>query len=162
LNFNAGQIIGNAALVAICDPSTAACASDFTVAMGPASANIVIDVTGYLASSGLQVYTVTPCRAVDTRFSTGVLPVSGTRSFSVVGTLANQGGQPTCGIPYGAQAVFLNVVAVGPSATGYLTVYPWPETLPNASTLNFAAGQTLGNGTLVPICNRSTTTCTSD
>jgi hypothetical protein len=48
LNFSAGQTVANGVLVPICDTSTVSCDFDFTVTMGPASAHIVIDVTGYL------------------------------------------------------------------------------------------------------------------
>jgi len=109
-----------------------------------------------------QIFTIAPCRAVDTRIAGGPIPSSSSRSFNVVGTLANQGGQSTCGIPSNAQAVFLNIVAVSPSAAGYLTVYPYPGPLPATSTLNFGAGQNLANGALSPICDSSTTTCSSD
>jgi hypothetical protein len=56
-------------------------------------------------------------------------------------------------VPSGGKAVFINVVAVNPSAEGHLTVHPYPSPLPLASTLNFSVGQTVANGVLVPICN---------
>jgi subtilisin family serine protease len=49
LNFVARRTISNGVMVPICDTSTASCTADFTVTMGPAAANLVIDVTGYLA-----------------------------------------------------------------------------------------------------------------
>jgi hypothetical protein len=39
----------------------------------------------------------------------------------------------------------VNVTATAPIAGGWLTVYPSDQTLPTASNLNFAAGQTLAN-----------------
>jgi hypothetical protein len=49
LNFSVGQTIANGVLIPICDEDViATCDADFTVTMGPASADIVIDVTGYL------------------------------------------------------------------------------------------------------------------
>jgi subtilisin len=48
LNFSAGQTIANGVLVSICDTSTTSCTADFTVTMGPAAADLVIDITGYL------------------------------------------------------------------------------------------------------------------
>jgi hypothetical protein len=82
----------------------------------------------------------------------------------VAGSFASQGGQPSCGIPSPtAKGVFINVVAVAPSAAGHLTVYPWPSSLPLASTLNFSAGQTIANGVLIPICNEDViATCDAD
>ncbi|MDP1804746.1 MAG: hypothetical protein Q8K72_06245, partial [Acidimicrobiales bacterium] len=45
----------------------------------------------------------------------------------------------------GASAVVLNVAVTGPTATGYLTVFPMGEPVPLASNLNFAAGDTVPN-----------------
>ena len=115
-----------------------------------------------LAAGPDLIFPIPPCRAVDTRVVGGPIPNSGSRGFDVVGTLANQGGQSTCGIPSNAQAVFLNIVAVSPTAAGYLTVYPYPGPLPATSTLNFVAGQNLANGALSPICDPTSTTCSSD
>jgi hypothetical protein len=42
-------------------------------------------------------------------------------------------------------AVALNVTAVNASAESYLTVFPGRTTAPNASNLNFLAGQTIAN-----------------
>jgi hypothetical protein len=45
LNFSAGETIANGVVVPICDTATTDCTpGDFTVTMGPASADIVIDV----------------------------------------------------------------------------------------------------------------------
>ena len=114
------------------------------------------------AGGPYDAFTIMPCRAVDTRYSSGTIPAGGSRAFSVVGTLVNQGGQSACGVPSGAQAVFVNVVVIGPSAAGHLTLYPSPGPLPLTSTLNFAADQTIANGALVPICDPGTTVCASD
>ena len=114
-------------------------------------------------ASGFKSFTVTPCRLVDTRLSGGAIPANGFRSFLAAGPLRNQGGAADCAVPSGpAKAVYINVVAVGPSGPGYLTVHPYPLPVPLASTLNFSAGQTIANGVLVPICDTSAFTCTAD
>jgi hypothetical protein len=41
--------------------------------------------------------------------------------------------------------VVVNVTATQPSTGGYLTVWPSGEARPNASNLNFTAGQTIPN-----------------
>jgi hypothetical protein len=48
LNFTTGQTIANGVLVPTCTPA-GSCAFDLNITMGPASAHVVIDVTGYLA-----------------------------------------------------------------------------------------------------------------
>jgi hypothetical protein len=106
-----------------------------------------------------KTFTVQPCRVLDTRTSSpaGPIPANGTRSILLTGDLTNggtvnQGGAAACGVPDTATGVFVNVVAVMATGPGFLTVYPFSTTLPLASTLNFATGQTIANGVLVPIC----------
>ena len=55
------------------------------------------------------------------------------------------------GVPAGAKAVFINVTAVGPFATGFLTVYPNSAAMPNASNINYTAGNTVPNLVMVPL-----------
>jgi len=43
-------------------------------------------------------------------------------------------------VPLGAFAVVVNITAVNPTASGYLTAYAAGQTLPLASTVNFIAG----------------------
>src|SRR5262249_12504978 len=110
-----------------------------------------------------KTFTVSPCRIIDTRFAGGPIPANGSRSFLVTGALSGQGGATDCLVPRElTKAVYVNVVAVSPAAVGYFTVYPYGSILPVASTVNFAAGQTIANGVLVPICDASTGTCTYD
>ncbi|HWG73634.1 MAG TPA: hypothetical protein VG184_06235, partial [Acidimicrobiales bacterium] len=49
------------------------------------------------------------------------------------------------GVPTAATAVVLNVTAIDPAATGYLTVYPSGEVPPTASNLNYRAGRVVAN-----------------
>jgi hypothetical protein len=51
----------------------------------------------------------------------------------------------TAGVPTDAVAAVLNVTVVNPSASGFVTVWPCGEPQPNASNLNFVAGQTVAN-----------------
>jgi hypothetical protein len=44
-----------------------------------------------------------------------------------------------------ASAVIANTTVTGPTAPGFLTVYPTGAPVPNASTLNFAANQNVPN-----------------
>ena len=45
------------------------------------------------------------------------------------------------GIPAGAGAVVMNVTVTGTQGAGFLTLYPCDGSRPNASNLNFVAGQ---------------------
>ncbi len=52
-------------------------------------------------------------------------------------------------------AVVLNVTVTAPTASGFLTVYPDGESMPNASNINFAAHQSVPNLVTVPVINGS-------
>jgi hypothetical protein len=54
-----------------------------------------------------------------------------------------------CGIPASARSVSLNVTAVAPAAVGNLRFFPGDGVAPNASTLNFGAGRTRANNSIV-------------
>jgi ELWxxDGT repeat protein len=90
-----------------------------------------------------------------------------TRSGSKVGALDGSGAAytlqvtGTAGVPYhGVAAVSLNVTAVSTEAGnegGYVTVYPC-GTKPEASNLNFTAGQIIPNAVVAPV-SASGTVC---
>jgi hypothetical protein len=56
------------------------------------------------------------------------------------------------GVPGGADAVVLNVTATGPpTALSFLTIWPTGQPRPNASSLNFQAGQVIPNAVTVQL-----------
>ena len=78
-----------------------------------------------------------PFRALDTRQAGQVMLGPGeTRTLNVLGV----GGVPARGVG----AVALNVTAA-PTEVGFLTIWPDGRAMPNASSLNFVAGQTVPN-----------------
>ncbi len=83
---------------------------------------------------------IAPCRLVDTRPSTLVgnratpLDAGQVADFAVWGTNGN------CTVPSSATGIATNVTAVGPTASGYLTVYPGDVARPTTSNLNFVPG----------------------
>ncbi len=88
---------------------------------------------------------VTPFRITDTRTGSG-LPNAGTTLTTAAPTLNVQvTGVGTAPVPATASAVVLNVTAVGPQSSGFLTVYPEGTTLPLVSNLNYVAGQNVAN-----------------
>jgi subtilisin family serine protease len=96
-------------------------------------------------TSAASLYTVTPCRLLDTRDPIGTwggpaLSAGSARTFSVAGR---------CGIPAGAKAVSVNVTVAGPTSPGFLTLYPGATPLPSVSTINYSPGQTRANNAIV-------------
>jgi PQQ-like domain len=97
------------------------------------------------AAPPLDFYTLTPCRAVDTRQVTGpsggpALAGGGARrSFPITGQ---------CGVPSDAQAVAVNVTVVSPAGAGDLRLGP-SGFAAQTSALTFGAGQTRANNAVV-------------
>jgi hypothetical protein len=92
-------------------------------------------------------HTLTACRIVDTRDAPGpygspALAANSTRTFVLAGQ---------CGIPPTARSVAANVTAVQASSTGHLTFFRGGSAVPSTSTLNFRAGLTRANNTILPL-----------
>ncbi|WP_370414082.1 hypothetical protein [Streptomyces fradiae] len=92
---------------------------------------------------------LTPARLMDTRSGLGTakskVGPGEIRPLQVAGV----GGVPQSGLT----AVVLNVTATNPTAGGFVSAYPSSTYRPSASSLNFAAGQTVSNLVTVPVVN---------
>jgi hypothetical protein len=99
----------------------------------------VYRVTSTTGNPALSFFTVSPCRALDTR-SSSPLTNGAPRTVTLGGT---------CGVPADAQSVAVNVTVVNPTAAGFLTLYPTGQNPPLASTQNFTAGQTRANNAVL-------------
>jgi hypothetical protein len=103
-------------------------------------------IGGWTPTAGpLRLYTLTPCRIVDTRNAAGpwggpALAAGASRSFVIAGQ---------CGVPADALAVTLNVTVTTATAAGSLTVYPGTGVVPGTSTVFFAAGRTRANNVTI-------------
>ncbi|HEX7537182.1 MAG TPA: hypothetical protein VF391_09275 [Dermatophilaceae bacterium] len=122
-----------------------------TVSTTPIAATISITRPGQVIPMAASGFTgSSPTRVLDTRAGIGA-PTAKLGADATL-TLALPD------LPDGATAVALNVTATGPTAAGYLTVYPGDATRPTASNLNFVAGQTIPNLVLVPVGPGNTVT----
>jgi hypothetical protein len=142
LNALTGTVTANAAIV----PAGTAGSID-VFASNPT--NLVIDVNGYfapMATGGLSLYGVTPCRVLDTRLPSGSPPIT---SLDVAVSAT------ACGIPSAAQADVLSVTVVPPGPLGYMTLWPQGQTMPVASTLNALDGAVTSNLAIVPTLDGS-------
>jgi hypothetical protein len=110
---------------------------------------------GYFApqtSSGLNFYSVSRGRVLDTRqaaqfpspFGAPALAAGETRTIPVPSS--------TCGIPPTAAAFALNFTAIPPTPgyLGLLTTWPAGQSRPNAWTLNSYTGTVVANAAIVP------------
>jgi len=107
---------------------------------------------------------VQPCRLLDTRQVGGAFGNGETRPYDVWGAdLSNQGGAAfDCGVSSSAVAVHVTLHAVGPSDYGFVRAWPYGAGEPNATLLNYAAGQSISNSTALAICNSSVASCLFD
>jgi hypothetical protein len=107
--------------------------------------DLVIDVNGYFAppgAGGLSLYTVAPCRVLDSRLPAGTPPLSDTRDVNVTAS--------PCGVPATARAFVFNATVVPPGFLGYITTWPQGQTRPLAATLNAYDGAVTNNMAIVP------------
>jgi 5'-nucleotidase len=97
---------------------------------------------------------LTPARLLETRDVEGFTTIDG--DYEATGRLV--AGQVLMldvagrgGVPANAESVFLNVTAVSPSAAGFITVFPCNIARPNASNVNYFAGQIVPNAVLAKL-----------
>lgn len=106
--------------------------------------DVLIDVTGYFSTAVHTNYQPSsPLRFVDTR-STSALDTRPT---------ARQKLEPPTVVPqkvlFAVTTAIVNVTATDVESDGWLAVFPCDRPVPSTSTLNFVAGQTVANTTLV-------------
>jgi hypothetical protein len=141
LNSSTGAVTANAAIV------PAGADGDVSIFVSDAS-DVILDVNGYFAApatGGLSLYTVTPCRALDTRSSSGVFD----------GTLAEDIETSACTPPTTARDYVLNATVVPVDMLNYLTLWATGGAQPDVSTLNASDGAVTSNMAIVPTANGS-------
>jgi hypothetical protein len=132
LNWTAGLTIPNRVFVPV------GTGGKVDIYNGAGTADVIVDVSGYFTdgtATGRFFTPRDPVRVLDTRPGSPI-GVKGTRTLTVGGVN---------GVPRFATAVILNVTVTNTSATSFLTVHPSTAALPNASDLNWSAGQTIPN-----------------
>ena len=116
------------------------------------SAHVVVDLEGYFAppsgTAGQEV-ALTPTRITDTRSGSGQ-PNAGSKlgaGGSIAVQVTGAGGVPA----NGASSAILNITVTNTTAPSFLTVWPSGSARPNASNLNWVAGQTVPNRVIAQI-----------
>lgn len=136
LNYVAGQTVPNAVITGTGTNGEVCIYSRNT-------ADVVVDLNGWLPV-GAGFTSLTPVRVADTRppSTFAPIPAGGILEVPIGGRFA---------VPADAAAASLNVTVVAPAANGYLTVFPCGQPLPNASNLNYVAGQIVPNAAVARI-----------
>ena len=148
LNATTGAVTANAAIV------PAGSGGDISVLVSDAS-DVILDVNGYFAppaAGGLSLYTVAPCRALDTRNGAGAFD----------GTLTVPIHASSCAAPATAQAYVLNATVLPVTSLSYLNLWAAGGTPPNVSTLNAYDGAVTSNMAIVPTVNGSVDAFSTD
>ena len=113
-----------------------------------------LNTAGYLYVSSGQFVGVTPTRICDTRVgATDPGTYSGDTLSAGTGINVNVVGANNDGVPSNASVVVVNVTAVNPTATGWLSIWPSGTAQPNAvSEVSYTTGQSaFANLEQVPI-----------
>ena len=146
LNVPTGTTTANAAIV------TAGIGGDIMAYAYGNDTDLIIDINGYFAPAAsapnpLSLYSIQPCRVLDTRN-----PLQG-HLFQGELTVNVLGGP--CSLPSSAAGYVVNATVVPPGAMGYLTLWPDGEQQPAVSTLNAYDGAVTSNMAIVPTSNGS-------
>jgi hypothetical protein len=144
LNAPTGTVTANAAIV------PAGSGGSVSVVVTNDS-DLLLDVNGYFAPKGSTgntfLYTITPCRALDTR-TFGATPFPGTYTAPIEGG----GPQNACTLSSAASAFVLNATVIPSGSLHVLKL--WPATAgvtePTVSTLNAYDGALTSNMAIVP------------
>jgi hypothetical protein len=107
----------------------------------------VIGDPAEIAASAIRFHAILPARITDTRVGGRTIDgqMTGTGSIGAGQVLripiSGRNGIPASGVG----AVSLNVTVVSPTSNGHVTVFPTGTSVPNASNVNFRAGQVTPN-----------------
>ena len=146
VNYVAGVVTPNAVLAKVGAGGKVCLYSE-------AETDLLVDVNGFVPAGG-SVATVVPARVLETRSGSFAKTVDGlflsggrvAAGSTLELLVAGRGG-----VDAGASAVMLNVTAVRPSGTGWVTVFPCGSERPNASSVNYVAGVVTPNAVLAKV-----------
>ena len=106
----------------------------------------VTDSGGLTSAVTRTVTVIQPLSSGALRFAAGQVI-----ELPVIGTALNAPNSDALVVPTTATAASINVTAVTPGGSGFITVWPCGVARPLASNLNYVAGDVVPNGVLAPI-----------
>jgi hypothetical protein len=121
--------------------------AELTVGNAHGSAVAAADVT-LLPKTATRFFTVSPCRALDTRATGQPLAAPGPpRPIAIAGL---------CNVPPEARAVAANLTVVAPTAAGWLAVYPADQARPTVQSIPLRPGLTRATFAVLPLATDGT------
>jgi hypothetical protein len=154
INFSQGSVVANNVTVAL--NSLGKLSATFISTAGNTT-DLVFDVTGYFVpglTSGARYVPLTPARALDTRYGTGL---SGAQPANVPATFTVWGNGGVSNI---ALAITGNLTVTDQTSGWAVFLGPNATYSPTSSTINFAAGQVVANGVTVGLSATGTLSAT--
>jgi hypothetical protein len=141
------RAIANSVIVPLADNGTI-CLSTMM------NTHVVLDVTGWFGpSGGSEFIPVDPIRMADTRsYDRGLNSLTSGRMLPA-GKVLEIGIAGARGLPSGATAATVNIVALGASKPGWLRVVPCGSSS-DISTLNFSSPSPIANGSNVKLSSK--------
>ena len=156
INFPVGDTRANGVTIPL-DAITGDVSAVYVAASG-ATANLVLDVTGYYSSSGgalLLFHPLNPGRRVDTRLPLGGVPDDPGFGNGLSGAQATTPRSTTVaghdGVPSTAAAITGNLTVTSQTSNGFVSITASSIAHPSTSTINFPLGDTRANGITVPL-----------
>jgi hypothetical protein len=144
LNYVSGRVVANGVIAPV-SVDGEVCLSVFR------DTDVIVDFAGWFTSGFTGA---TPRRLIDTRVGTGgrtgALARAEVMSVPIRGATLSVSGFDQV-VPLDATAAALNVTVVQPSGDGHVTVWPCGIDMPNASNLNYSAGDVVANNVIAPI-----------
>jgi hypothetical protein len=143
VNFVAGQTVANAASVKLG-------AGGKVCVFVSAATHVLVDVNGAHPAGGGYL-ALAPARVMETRAPGTVDGQHEDLGRLAAGTVHRLRVTGRAGVPAGATAVVVNMTVTDPADGGYGIVFPCGSKVPNASNINFAAGQTIANAVVAKV-----------
>lgn len=141
-NYVPGDVVANNAVIPLSDDGE-------LCIFALADAHFALDVNGYVPA-GSPLGLLDPVRYLDTRPQPTFDDKSSGQGRLGAGAIVEVPIAGRGNIPTDATAAIVNVTLIGADGPGHVTLFPC-GTLPEASTLNYVAGDVIPNGALVEL-----------
>lgn len=150
VNFVAGKATPNTVVTDLGD------GGEICLFVGENAVDLIVDVFGTFAGDA-PLEAVTPARLLDTRDGAPTVDGVGSGNGPVAaGTQVEVQVAGRGGVADDALGAVLNITATDATGTGYVTAWPCDEPMPNASNVNFVAGEPSPNAAVVKLSAEGT------
>ncbi len=144
LNYYTGTTVGNEI---VADLSTSGSLCIYTYA----ATDLTVDVVGYVPT-GNSIVPIGDKRVLESREGASTVDgISEGIGRTAPGSTTTVQVTGRADVPLGTDTVIVNVAALDPTDSGFITVHPCLPTLPTASSLNYSPGIDRANELITPV-----------